>query len=222
MNRINFYGSRITNLQGQTQGFLIYTDDRAGNSNWIEATLPAARAIKLLCGTTSTTGDYTTLSVRARANGVNTTSTGTSGVCVSGNFSASAVVNNYASLYGVQSYVQPLTYTNSNASNIACALYGKTDCHATYAGRTWVSWLDTSDTVVSGQGFYFQRMSHNGGAVNLDGFMTLYAGQGVNYLYNFENTNAPLAAADKTGGTKNMAIHVLVNNTSYWLQLYQS
>ena len=161
MNPIKFYGSKIDNLDStrQLQGFLVSTDDAVNTSRWIEANTAGARAVKFLCGTTATTGDYSTLSIRARANGVNTTSTGTSGICVAGNFSASAIVNNYASLYGVQSYIQPLTYTNSNASNIACAFYGKTVNNATYAGRSWCQWLDSGDTVASGQGYYFQRMS---------------------------------------------------------------
>jgi hypothetical protein len=217
MNPIKFYGSRITSLGNQTNGFLLSTDDRAGNSNWIMADTAAARAVKMLCGTTATTGDYSTLSIRAKSAGANTT-----GGVIAGNFSASATINNYANLYGVQAYVQPATYTNNNASGILCALYGKTVTQGAYSGRIWSAWVDCGDTVLASASHYLMRLSHNGGAINLNGIFTLYQGQGCDYLFNFENNNAPLAGSDKTGGTKDMAIACYANGKRYWIQMYQS
>ena len=81
-------------------------------------------------------------------------------------------------------------------------------------------WTDTHETVKASAGHYLHRLSHNGGAINLDGIWTIYAGQGCDYLMNFENTNAPVIAGDKTGGTKDYALAVYINGAVRYIQCY--
>jgi hypothetical protein len=199
-----------------TDGTLMST-----GSTWINHATAGSCAIKFLISTTATSGDFATMRLRARSDAAWTSTVYPGGVAAL-NASASASINDYGGLTAIQAYCQPGSYTQASASSINCALYGKTEGSGTNAGRVWDLWIDTSMSTASAE-HYMARLSHNGGAINLDGFFTLYQGQGVDYLFNFENaTNAPLSAADKTGGTKNMAIHVKVGSTSYWIQLYQS
>jgi hypothetical protein len=184
-------------------------------STWIMSSVAGACGMKFLCGSTATSGDYATLRIRARSQGVNA-----SGGVVGGNFSASALINDYANLYAVQGYAQPNTYTQANASNILCGVYSCVDRTVSTSGRSWSLWTDTHETVKASAGHYLHRLSHNGGAINLDGIWTIYAGQGCDYLMTFENTNAPVETGDKTGGTKSYALKVYINGAVRHIQLY--
>jgi hypothetical protein len=81
-------------------------------------------------------------------------------------------------------------------------------------------WTDTHETIKATGGHYLHRLSHNGGAINLDGIWTIYAGQGCDYLMTFENNNAPVGTGDKTGGAKSYNLAVLVNGVVRYIQLY--
>lgn len=195
-----------------TDGTLMST-----GSTWIDHATAGQCAIKFLCSTSATSGDYATLRIRAKSLGVTTT-----GGVVGGNFSASGAVNDYGNLYAVQGYAQPNTFTQSNASNIICGVYSCVDRTVSSSGRSWSMWTDTHETVKASGGHYLHRLSHNGGEINLDGIWTIYAGQGCDYLMTFENTNAPVASGDKTGGTKSYSLAVNVNGAVRYIQLYDA
>lgn len=184
-------------------------------TTWLVHATAGQCAAKLLCSSSATSGDYATLRVRGRSDGVNA-----SGGVMGGDFSASANIDDYANLYAVQGVAQPNAKTQANASNIVCGVYARVDRTTTSSGRSWALWVDTHETVKATGGNYLARMSHNGGAINLDGFFTLYAGQGCDYLFVFENNNAPVAAGDKTGGGKSYSIAVKINGTVRYIQCY--
>lgn len=186
-------------------------------STWLVHATAGQCAVKFLCSSSATSGDYATLRIRARSDGASATA----GV-VGGNFSASGGINNYANLYGVQGYCQPLTYTQSEAANILCGVYSCVQRTAASSGRSWSLWTDTHETVKAGAGHYLHRLSHNGGAINLDGIWSIYAGQGCDYLMNFENTNAPVTSGDKTGGTKSYSLAIYINGAVRYIQCYDA
>lgn len=212
MNPIKFYGSRITNLSNQTAGSLINSGD-----NWIVHSTVGARAVKMLCSSSATSGDYSTHSIRARSDAANAT-----GGVIAGNFASSANINDYANLYAVQGYAQANTFTQGSASNILCGVYSCVDRTVASSGRSWSLWTDTHETVKASGSHYLHRLSHNGGAINLDGIWTIYSGQGCDALMNFENTNAPVASGDKTGGTKSYALAVKIGGNVKYIQLYDA
>jgi hypothetical protein len=194
-----------------TDGTIITT-----RSTWIDHATAGQCAVKLLCSSSATTGDYATLRIRARSNGASATA----GV-VGGNFAASANVDNYANLYAVQGYAQPLTKNQSSASNIVCGVYSCVQKTAgTNAGRSWSLWTDTHETVLAAAGHYLHRLSNNGSGINLNGIWTIYQGQGCDYLMNFENNNAPVTAGDKSGGGKDYALAVYINGAVRYIQCY--
>jgi hypothetical protein len=173
-----------------TDGTLLST-----GSTWKVHATAGQAAVKFLCASSATSGDYATLRIRARSDGV----TATGGI-VGGNFSASGGVNNYGNLYAVQGYAQPLTYTQTEAANIVCGVYSCVQRTTTSSGRSWSLWTDTHETTLAGASHYLHRLSHNGGAINLNGIWTIYSGQGCDVLFNFEtaDTVAPLSACTGT------------------------
>lgn len=193
-----------------TDGSLLST-----GSTWVVHPTAGACASKMLCSSSATSGDYATVRMRARSDAVNA-----AGGVVCGNFSASANINDYANLYAVQGYAQPNTFTQANASNILCGVYSCVDRTVASSGRSWSLWTDTHETLKAGASHYLHRLSHNGGAINLDGIWSIFAGQGCDYLMNFENGNAPVAAGDKTGGTKTYALKVKIDGTVHYIQCY--
>lgn len=195
-----------------TNGSVIST-----GSTWIVHSAVGSCALKLLCSYSGATGDYATLRIRARSDAASAVA----GV-VGGNFSASANINNYANLYAVQGYAQPLAFTQNSAANILCGVYSCVQRTVATSGRSWSLWTDTHETVKASAGHYLHRLSHNGGAINLDGIWTIYAGQGCDYLLNFENTNAPIVARDSDGGTATYSIQCYVNGAIRYLQLYDA
>jgi hypothetical protein len=202
-----------TPISTNTDGSLIST-----GANWLSFGTAGQTAVKLLTASTAITGDYAALRIRARSDGAFVS--GTRGGVIGGNFSASANVNNYLNLFAIQGYAQTNDKTQSDASSILCGLYSCIDNGATNAGRSWSLWVDTHETVKAGAGHYLARMSHNGGAITLDGFFSLYSGQGCSNLFNFENTNAPVESGDATGGTKSYKIAVKINGVDGYLQWY--
>ena len=189
----------------------------SSGATWLVHAAAGGCAIKLLTSSSATTGEYDCLRLRARADASNPT-----GSVVCGNFSASANTANYGSLYAVQGYVQPNGFANNTAAGILCALYGKTVNSSTgvYAGRSWTLWVDSGDTNLAASSHYLARFSHNGGAINLNGLFTFYLGQGCDYLFNFENTAAPLTSGDKTALAKTYSIAVNTLLGIKYIQLY--
>lgn len=199
----------------ETTGSLVTTE-----STWVSHTAVGSCAFKLLCSYAAATGDYATLRIRARSDVAWTG--GAVGGVVAGNFSSSANVNDYGNLIAVQGYAQPNAFTQSLAANIVCGLYSCVDRTVASSGREWSLWTDTHATVKATGGHYLHRLSHNGGAINLDGIWSIYAGQGCDYLMNFENTNAPVASGDKTGGAKTYSLAIQINGTVHYVQCYAS
>lgn len=186
-------------------------------STWLVHPVVGACAIKVLASSSAASGDYATLRIRARSDAANP-----AGGIVSGNFSASANINDYGNLYAVQGYAQPNTFTQGGASNIICGVYSCVDRTVSSSGRSWSMWTDTHETVKASGGHYLHRLSHNGGAINLDGIWTIYAGQGCDYLMTFENNNAPVTSGDKTGNTKSYSLAVYINGAVRYIQCYDA
>ena len=183
-------------------------------SGWIDHAVANSCAMKFLTSYSATSGEYACARFRSKS---------LSAYPVVGvNSSASAGQNDYGNLLAVQGYAQALAYTQSDASNILCGVYSCVDRTAASTGRSWSMWTDTHETVKASGGHYLHRLSHNGGAINLDGIWTLYAGQGCDYLMNFENANAPVASGDKTGGSKTYALAVNINGTPAYIQCYDA
>ena len=194
------------------------TDGSLGStgSTWVVHPAAGSCAFKLLCSSSATTGDYATLRIRARSDAAST------GGVVGGNFSASANINNYGNLYAVQGYAQPNAFTQSGASSITCGVYSCVDRTTTSSGRSWSMWTDTHETIKATGGHYLHRLSHNGGAINLDGIWTIYAGQGCDYLMTFENNNAPVVARDSDAGTATYSLQVYINGAMRYIQVYDA
>lgn len=198
-----------------TDGTLVST-----GSNWIVHATAGQAAFKLLCSTTATTGDYATLRIRARGDAAWTG--GATGGVVAGNFSSSANINDYGNLIAVQGYAQPNAFTQASESNIICGLYSCIDRSGSSVGRSWSLWTDTHETVKASGGHYLHRLSHNGGAFNLDGVWSIYQGQGIDYLFNFENNNSPVVARDSDGGTATYSLKVYINGAVRYIQCYDA
>jgi hypothetical protein len=180
------------NFENRTVGTALDGTLISTGSTWLVHETANQCAFKLLCASSAITGDYATMRVRARADGA--VGAGPIGV-VAGNFAASANIDDYPNLYAIQGYAQPLAKTQANADNIVCALYGCVQRTAASVGRSWCLWVDTHATVKASGGDYLARFSHNGGAINLDGVASIYPGQGIDTLFNFEcaDTVAPLS-----------------------------
>jgi len=164
-------------------------------ATWVDFATAGQAAMKLLCSSSAATGDYATLRMRARADAAGNAS--------AGNFSASAGVNNHGDLRAVEGYAQPNAYTNNNAANVVCGLYGCIDRTAggTSAGRDWTAWVDTHMAVKASGGSYLMRLSHNGTIAN-DGAITVYNGGRMPVLFNFEDAAGFLTDAGDAGSTK--------------------
>ncbi len=186
----------------------------SSGSTWINHATAGQCAMKLLCSSSATSGDYATVRMRARSDAAG------SGGVVCGNFSASAGINNYQNLTAVQGYAQANAYTQSGESNILCGVYSCVDRTVASSGRSWSLWTDTHETVKASGGHYLHRLSHNGGDINLDGIWTIYAGQGCDNLMNFESAAAPVESGDATEGTKSYKIAVKINGTDGYIQWY--
>jgi hypothetical protein len=185
-------------------------------TTWLVHATAGQCAVKLLCSTTATTGDYATLRIRARSDAANATQGGV----VAGNFSASANIAEFGNLIAVQGYAQNTgNFAQTRADHIMCGLYSCIDSGGVSSGRQWSLWVDQHATVRTSGSNYLARFSHNG-TVNYDGIFTIYQGYGGDNLFNFENGNAPVASGDKTGGTKTYALAVKINGVDGYLQWY--
>jgi hypothetical protein len=184
-------------------------------TSWVAHSLANACGIKLLLSYTAATGEFASLRIRARSNSV--------APVVAGNFAASAGQNQYGNLYAVQGYAQPLTYTNTTADNIVCALYGciQRSAGGTSSGRDWVAWIDTHMAVKAAGGSYLMRLSHNGSIAN-DGVFTIYSGGRMPILFNFEDVIAGgfLTDADASKTTPAGALAVTTPAGTKYIVLY--
>jgi hypothetical protein len=152
-------------------------------STWVEFPTAGACGIKLLLSDTSTSGDFATVRMRARGDGVKT------GGVVCGNFSASGGVNDHGNLYALQGYAQPNAYTQSIASHISCGVYSCIDALTTSSGRRWSTWTDDHSNVAATGGHFLHRLSYNptnGVGDTLGGVWTIYGANKVPFLFNFE------------------------------------
>jgi hypothetical protein len=188
-NLIKFTG---TPASTNTDGTILST-----GSTWIVHSTVGSCAFKILASYSATSGDYATLRIRARADG--TIVTNPVGV-VAGNFAASANVNDYANLYAVQGYAQPLAKTQALADNIVCGLYSCIQATASSSGSRWSTWIDTHETTKASGGDYLLRLSHNGTIAN-DGCITVYNGGRMPVLFNFEDAAGFLTETGSPGST---------------------
>ena len=179
-------------------------------SNWLAFSTPNARGMKLLLSYTGTSGDFNTLSMRARSNSAYPV------VC--GNFSASAGQNNHGNLSAVQGYAQPNAYTNTDASNIVNGVYSCIDAGGASTGRRWSTWIDDHSTTKASGGHYLCRMSQNG-TVEIDGAFTVYTGGRLPFLFNFEDAAVFLTDAGDAGSTKAGYIAVKTPAGTKYIQL---
>lgn len=157
----------------ETDGSLITT-----GATWVQFATAAQTAVKLLCNSTATSGDYATLRIRARADAA--------GNVIAGNFSGSAGANNFGNIFAVQGYASPNAYTNSSGSNIVCGVYSCIQATTSSSGRRWSTWIDDQSTTKAAGGHYLLRMSDNG-ATAKDGTITIYTGGRLPNLFNFED-----------------------------------
>lgn len=178
-NCLKFTGTTGT----ATDGSLIST-----GTTWINHATAGQCAVKILASNSATTGDYATLRIRGRSDAA--------GATVSGNFAASANVNDHGDLYALQGYAQPLAKTQAGANNIVCGVYSCIDATAASVGRRWSAWVDDHSTTKASGGHYLMRLSNNStNSTQFDGIFTIYSGAGCDYLFNIEGTNAPYSAA---------------------------
>ena len=191
-----------------TAGSLITT-----GSTWVAHATASTCGIKLLLSYTAATGEFASLRIRARSNSV--------APVVGGNFAASAGQNDHGNLYAVQGYAQPLTYTQSSASNIVNAVYGcvQRSAGGTSVGRDWTAWFDTHMAVKASGGSYLLRLSHNGTIAN-DGAITVYNGGRMPVLFNFEDAAGFLTDVDGSHSTASGAIAVKTPAGTKYIVLY--
>ena len=174
--------------------------------NWITHTAAGAAAVKLLTSTSATTGLYSALRIRARSD-VAVADDATIQV-YGGDFSASANHAQYANLVGCQGVAQPNAFGQTNAGNIICGLYARTDLLANgSSGRDWPLWVDTHMAAKAAGGSYLARLSHNGTVAN-DGCFTIYNGGRMPVLFNFEDLAGFLSASASGTFTKTHKIAV--------------
>lgn len=191
-----------------TAGSLITT-----GSTWVAHATASSCGIKVLLSYTAATGEFASLSIRARSNSV--------APVVSGNFAASAGQNDHGNLYAVQGYAQPLTYTQSSADNIVNAIYGcvQRSAGGTSVGRDWTAWFDTHMAVKASGGTYLLRLSHNGTVAN-DGAITVYNGGRMPVLFNFEDAAGFLTDSDGSHTVASGAIAVKTPAGTKYIVLY--
>ncbi len=181
-------------------------------SSWVDFTAAGGTALKLLCSTSATSGDYATMRIRARADAA--------GNAIAGNFSASAGANNYGSLYAVQGYAQPNAYTNSGAANIVCGVYSCIDASGASSGRRWSMWTDEHSTSKASGGHYLHRLSHNG-TIAIDGLWTIYGGGRLPLLMNIEDaTPGFVTASAGTYSTADGYLAIAINGSAYRLPYF--
>lgn len=193
----------------ETSGSLIST-----GATWVNHTAVGACAVKLLCSTSATTGDYATFRPRARADAVSTGNV----ECISASVSTTAA--NYQDLYAIRGYAQPLTISTDKASSIVNALYGCVDrTTGTSSGRTWVAWIDTHQQTKSSAGDYLMRLSHNGTVAN-DGAITVYNGGRMPVLINFEDAAGCLNDTSDSLVTQSGSIAISTPAGTKYLALY--
>jgi hypothetical protein len=199
----------------ETSGSCITT-----KSTWLVHGTVGACAIKMLCSTNATSGDYATLRIRGRADAADANSARGTASIMGGDFSASANVNNHGNLIAVQGVAQPNAFTNDGSANIVCGLYGRIDATGASSGRRWVSWLDTHATTKASAGDYMQRISHNGTTAN-DGVWTIYTGGRLPQLINFEDVAGLLSTSSSGTFTKThkIACKIAGDSTQYYIEL---
>jgi hypothetical protein len=191
----------------ETTGSLVTT-----GSTWVVHTAVGACAVKLLCSSTATSGDYATMRIRGRTDAAS--SGGTEAV----NASASSNINNYGDLCAGYFAAQPGAKTNNSASNIITAMHAVVDRTGASSGRTWVAWVDTHQETKSDAGDYLMRLSHNGTVAN-DGVFTVYNGGRMPVLFNFEDDAGCISASagSTLTSTRKIAIKDGSGNTIYIL-----
>lgn len=183
-------------------------------STWLEYTAAGGTALKLLCKSTATSGDFATLRIRARQDGA-------AGNAIAGNFSASGGVAEYGNLFAVQGYAQPGAYAQTGASNIICGLYSCTDLTSTgSSGRDWSLWVDTHMAANAAASSYLARFSHNG-TVAADGLFTIYGGGRLPVFMNIEDaTPGFVTATPGTYSTADGTLTILINGSTYYLPYF--
>lgn len=192
-------------------------------STWVPVTAVGGCAAKLLCAYSGASGDYATLRMRARSDaaGVAGGDGQVNGV-VCGNFSASAGINNHASLFAVQGYAQPGAFTTNNAAHIACGVYSCIDGISASSGRRWSLWTDEHSTVKASGGHYLHRLSHNG-TVAIDGLWTVYGGGRLPLLLNVEDATPGFVGTSGVAASDFAArIAISVNGVPMWLNAYST
>jgi hypothetical protein len=158
---------------------------RVGTSSaWIDHATAGQCAVKMLASNSATTGDFATMRLRARSDA--------SGITVCTNSAASAGVDAYGNLFGVQGLAQPNAYNQTDAANIVSGLYSCIDASGTSTGRRWSLWVDDHSTSKASGGHYLARLSLNplGAGVAIDGCFTVYSGGLLPVWFNFEDAIA--------------------------------
>ena len=189
-------------------------------STWVVHTAAGACAGKILGSSTSVTGDYATWRVRGRSDAA-VADTANVAAVVGINSSASANVNNYANLYGVQGLAQPNALTQANATNYICGVYSCMDRTGTHAGHAYSMWIDDHSTTAKAADHYLLRMSQNalgGSPVDIDGAITIQTSR-LPVFMNFEQVSGFLSTASGASltPTHKIKLHITGDSTAYYL-----
>lgn len=198
------------NLAGLTFGTSTAGTFISTGTTWLNHATAGQCCIKLLCSNSAATGDYATLRIRARADAA-VANTQNVAATVGGNFSASANINDYGNLYGLQGLAQPNAFTQANTTNVICGVYSCMDRTGTHAGSAWSMWIDDHSTTAKAASHYLLRMSQNalgGTPVDIDGAITIQCSR-LPVLFNFETADGFLTES----GTKSNAAGYLAVKT---------
>lgn len=182
-------------------------------STWLNHTQAGACALKFLCASTATSGDYATLRIRGRADAVS------SGGIDTINSSASTTIADYHNLCAVYAAGQPMAINTTDATSIVCGLHSVIDATGTSSGRRWVEWIDTHAETKADASDYMMRISHNGTVAN-DGAITVYTGGRLPVLFNFEDAAGFLTDTSISAVTQSGAIAVTTPAGTKYIVLY--
>lgn len=150
----------------------------SSGSTWVNFATAGQCGLKLLLSNSATSGEFSTVRMRARSDAA--------GATICGDFSASGGANNYGNLFAVRGNAQPNAYTQTTADNIVCGLYSCIDATVASDGRRWSTWIDDHSTTKAAASHYLLRMSDNGTTAK-DGAFTIYNGGRLPVLFNFED-----------------------------------
>jgi len=215
----------LSDTENVSTAQLVWTNETTGAANGTWETTGAAY---VALGATAGTKAHYTMASSTATSGDNMNqfhwmkSMGAGGTVVAGDFIAEQGINNCGNAIGLQGFAYAEgSITVASGSQIACGVYSGMvfPVGCTSAGSRWSMWTDDRSDVKATGSHYMQRISANG-TCNLDGVFTIYGGDRLPILFNFENSEACVSTTGGTYSTADGYIKLKYNGTSYRIPIF--